>query len=113
MSDKILISDVGLSETIKCTICKNPNKTERGCDGSCQYDKELHAKIVEAVTGLAERRPHGEWLWKEYDPDYDCGDIVCSKCSVVIYEGVSPARLKVVKWPFCPNCGADMRGEEE
>lgn len=61
MSDIILISKVGLYETVRCAICKNPNQTERGCDGSCQYDKELHAKIVEAVTGISEKRPHGEW----------------------------------------------------
>lgn len=54
-------------------------------------------------------RPHGEWIWKEYDPDYDCGDIVCSECSVVIYEGVPQAKLKDISWPFCPDCGARMK----
>lgn len=53
MNDKILITKDALNETIRCAICQNSNKTERGCDGSCQYDKELHAKIVEAVTGVA------------------------------------------------------------
>lgn len=72
----------------------------------CHQKKPFRVFSDDAEKELG--RPHGEWIWKEYDPDYDCGDIVCSKCSVVIYEGVSQARLKVVKWPFCPDCGASM-----
>ena len=56
MSEQITIYTNGLEEVIRCAICKNPIKSESGCDGSCQYDKELHAKIVEAVTGLAEQK---------------------------------------------------------
>ena len=55
MSDQITIHTNGLEEAIRCAICENPIKSERGCDGSCKYDKELHAKIVEAVTGLADK----------------------------------------------------------
>ena len=63
---------------------------------------------------LKEReRPHGEWIWKSYGDDYDCGDIVCSKCSVVIHEGVRQAGLRGVTWHFCPNCGARMKGGDE
>lgn len=98
MSDIILISKVGLYETIKCAICKNPNQTERGCDGSCQYDKELHAKIVEAVMGIAEKRPHGEWIYhKEWYSDGECA-YECSRCGM----GAD------VDYNFCPNCGLPM-----
>ena len=98
MSDIILISKVGLYETIRCTICENPKQTERGCDGACKYDKELHAKIVEAVTGLAEQRPHGEWICKG-----SVGDGTwCSVCDTNI-------KLFPNRYSFCPNCGADMR----
>ena len=95
MSDIILISKTGLYETIKCTICKNPNQTERGCDGSCQYDKELHAKIVEAVIRIAEQRPHGEWLEQ----------LVSTECSVC------HKRFEYLPYDyrnFCPNCGTPM-----
>lgn len=61
MSDKILISKVGLYETIRCTICENPIKTERGCNGSCKYNEEMLSKIIDAVEGLAEERPHENW----------------------------------------------------
>ena len=51
-------------------------------------------KIHEAPTV---ERPHGEWE--------NCGGIFCARCSVckeVAYETAGN---------FCPNCGADMRGE--
>lgn len=48
------------------------------------------------------KRTHGKWI-------YDWGDIVCSKCSSVVYQGVPRDRLKGELWDFCPRCGADMR----
>ena len=104
MTDKILITEEALAETIRCAICKNPNKTERGCDGSCQYDKELHEKIVEAVTGIAEQRPHGTWI--DTDVTYeDTGDVErrCSNCK----HGDRQSPSAIV--PYCWYCGADMR----
>lgn len=45
-------------------------------------------------------RPKGKWVNKEgvY------GAVYCSECN---YE------LRVNNTNFCPNCGADMRGEDE
>lgn len=57
-------------------------------------------------------RPHGEWIWKEYNPDYNCGDIVCSKCNIEFFDGVPQERLKYTMWNFCPNCGASMIKKE-
>lgn len=42
---------------------------------------------------------HGEWI--DYDDDY--GSLMCSIC-----EKDAP---NDIPWDFCPNCGADMRGE--
>lgn len=122
MSDIILISKVGLYETIKCTICKNPNQTERGCDGYCQYDKELHAKIVEAVIGIAEQRPHGEWVKgreisrtmlcdKTLHIDYE--NFSCSVCGLVLDRLLYNVDGSPF-YKFCPNCGSDnrKRGDE-
>lgn len=102
MSDIILISKVGLYETVKCAICENPIKSERGCDGSCQYDKELHEKIVEAVEGIAEQRPHGEWLECE-DKRY----CECSNCWVVV------TKKEAEDFGYCPKCGSDNRKKED
>lgn len=42
---------------------------------------------------------HGRWI--DYDDDY--GALCCSVCDKDAPEDT--------RWPFCPNCGADMRGE--
>ena len=93
----------------------NLDPTKTMCD-VCLHDMICKAeqrgepyRDVDMCIMFEPKRPHGEWIWKAYDPDYDCGDIVCSKCSVVVYEGVQQVRLKCVKWNYCPDCGADMR----
>ena len=98
MSDLITINTNGLEEAIRCTICKNPNRTERGCDGSCQYDKEILSKIIDAVKGLADDRTHGEWI-------ESINDNICSVCK--------QNSLTHWKSPFCPCCGAKMHTTDE
>lgn len=56
--------------------------------------------INNASTIDAEPVRHGKWI-----SHGDCGVTECSCCGWNIEECVS--------WNYCPNCGADMRGEEE
>lgn len=58
-------------------------------------DKENKALLI-AIEALRNERPHGKWLttWDRYI-------FQCSCC-----------HGKCVKYNFCPECGADMRGEE-
>ena len=88
-----------IEEAIRCAICENPIKSERGCDGSCRYDEKLLNRIIEAVNGCIEAdRPHGEW---KYEPTKGA---FCSECGC----------HSIWNFNFCPNCGADMReGEVE
>lgn len=62
MSDLITINADGLEEAIRCAICENQIKSERGCDGSCRYDEKLFKRIIEAVNGCIEeqKRPIGK-----------------------------------------------------
>lgn len=46
-----------------------------------------------------EERPQGKWIFK-----HNSSDIWCSVCDENFDE--IPQKFK-----FCPNCGADMRGE--
>lgn len=46
-----------------------------------------------------EERPKGKWIIKHAN---GCNYYICSECSVLSND-----------WDnFCPNCGADMRGED-
>lgn len=50
-----------------------------------------------AIEALKNQRPHGKWKC-EYSRAY------CSECNDFIVGFILP--------DFCPNCGADMRGDE-
>ena len=57
-----------------------------------------------AISALKENRPKGEW-------DVNCQGIVfCSKCKKVINHNYDIDYMES-HFNFCPNCGADMRGE--
>ena len=56
---------------------------------------ENKGEWIEAVT---ERFPNGEKRMWHYE---------CSACST----GEPPCPINKEHWDFCPNCGADMRGE--
>lgn len=43
------IETEGLDEKIRCTMCTNPMRSDRGCDGSCQYDEKLYKQIMSII----------------------------------------------------------------
>lgn len=82
-----------------------------------QKDEEAFNMAIEALQ--AEPVKHGEW---ELDPngmDWNIPAWRCSECGFVAnYIGVEVNGLSnnPMNWAgsnFCPNCGANMRGEEE
>lgn len=50
--DMRLIYANPLSEAIRCAMCTNPIKSDRGCDGGCKVDEQMYKKVMEAVNGL-------------------------------------------------------------
>ncbi len=69
-------------------------------------DEILLIDKVQAQTELmmlpsAEPRKKGKWILHSYMPHNN----YCSNC-----EKDSPYNRR---WKFCPNCGADMRGEQD
>ena len=65
--------------------------------------------IIKRLPSAQPQRIKGRWVGTDYDgfadgnPVYD--EWKCSICGCVV-EDEEPT------WNFCPNCGADMRGEE-
>ena len=86
------------------------------------FEKELSAKynrrelaigfvgiksILNNLPSVQPERPKGEWVHSnEDDGDY----WECSQCKdqFVLEVDVTPKEARMF---FCPNCGADMRGE--
>lgn len=48
-NDLALIHTEGLDEEIRCTMCTNYMKSDRGCDGSCVVDKNMYKAVIDAI----------------------------------------------------------------
>ena len=70
-------------------------------DGKRQYISLC--RFQEAVTSAKSERKTGHWIAPKYYPTQFT--FTCSKCG---YKQSFNGKFK-----FCPNCGADMRGEQK
>jgi len=48
-NSNVISVSVGVSEAVRCAMCSNPNKSDRGCEGACSYDEKLYKRIMEAI----------------------------------------------------------------
>jgi len=71
--------------------------------GIAQISWDIISEKIKALPSVTPTREHGEW---ERGYSYPDGQYVkCSVCSEII-KCTYPMH-------FCPNCGADMRGEQK
>ena len=78
-----------------------------GDAGSEFADMIEHAETIDAVPSAQPERKKGKWHQRFY-PKVEM--MVCSECG---NEFSYDAETGVRDYNFCPNCGADMRGEAE
>lgn len=73
-------------------------------DGSVDTSYEWAETVRMAIEALQDK-PTGEWIKYESPIDYDDGKDAwdCSLCGAMVGKRMN----------FCPNCGADMRGDTE
>lgn len=79
--------------------------------------EERYLVPKDVIEEIMSDRPKGEWIMDENPHDGDCR---CSACMIAI-DAMHERNHKFLnvltggKWwtfyNFCPNCGADMRGE--
>lgn len=79
---------------------------------------ELNKDEKERLYKHFRKRKKGEWIkMSDADGTYWC----CSECGEELYRSLSfnreydlfPKKASIDKTNFCPNCGADMRGEQD
>ena len=78
----------GFDEEIRCKMCRNQMKTDRGCDGNCKYDEKLYEKIMQILNERIKPLPSAQpeiirckdckwWSNDDYrecsSPNYDDG----------------------------------------
>ena len=98
-----------LEEAIK-NLKELPCYEEDGCGIDCE-DCDFQKAINMAIEALKEPK-QGEWIFRPY-ADSTMGDIVCSECDIIYFEGVPESRIKGRLYNFCPICGARMKGGDE
>lgn len=72
-------------------------------NGAC----DRHAKMLKELPSAQPERKKGKWI--EVDDYYNR---ISGRCSVCGWES-HLYEDDVVGMNFCPNCGADMRGEQD
>ena len=49
ISRQAAIDTEGLDVQIRCEMCRNPMRSDRGCDGNRKYDEKLYEKIMQIL----------------------------------------------------------------
>jgi hypothetical protein len=112
MSDLIRRQDA-LQAIIGITTCENAEGIEIHCDASVADSEGWLGGVRDALRAIENlpsaepERTKGEWIKHENPTLGQCLKIVyeCSVC----HKGVGCEYF--VRRSFCPNCGADMRGD--
>ena len=47
--DVMAIHTQGLAEGIRCAMCTNSIKSDRGCDGDCIVDEDMYKKVADTI----------------------------------------------------------------
>lgn len=89
------------------------------------WSKTYEVEALKSLNGLLNQIPaadvrenvRGEWLYLGLDV---AGEYMyqCSHCKAIIYEpefliNYDKAQLLGNRFNYCPNCGAEMRGEKD
>ena len=99
-----------MTRLIDANAFKKENERLLHCDFPYLSEATLEELIDEAPTIDAEPVRHGKWKWLSctYDRVPKEKEYECSEChhKTIVHGDDMP-------WEkYCPNCGADMRGEE-
>ena len=80
-----------------------------GYDIDFSETPETKAELLNMIdyqdTADVRENVHGNWVGIDDDP---CETFECDRCGFVLEDWILGAFYN-----FCPNCGADMRGEED
>ena len=92
---------------------------EKMAEGSTLWDKCFSHEWAWTLTAVDKMptidpeslRPKGEWIGKQLD-NFRMWEAKCSECGWTGIENYD-AYIDPFDFNFCPNCGADMRGDTE
>ena len=108
-----LISRQEAIEVIDAVFPVDPMKSEYAQGIAC--GAALAKTYVEQLPSAQPERMRGKWIIKD-NPGTGWYRVTCSECGEDVTStapciGFYPNAK--VTWDYCPNCGADMRGEQD
>lgn len=59
-SDVMAIHTQGLDEGIRCAMCTNSMRSDRGCDGGCVINEDMYKKVMETINNQMFSQPTSE-----------------------------------------------------
>ena len=101
-----------LEEGIRCAMCTNAMKSEKGCDGGCVVDTKMYNKVMAEINSrLLRKIPwEGHWIKEKSIFGWDGHSYQCSECGRSIHLDTEMEDLD--DYPYC-HCGAKMQEVEE
>ena len=76
-------------------------------------DGYVYLNELEALPSAEPKRKTGEWLEKDVcETKGQIEEWQSAKCSVCGKYHTTPYLYSFDNYPYCPNCGAEMRGED-
>ncbi len=100
--EAICVDDCISRQAAITAIQKEYCDTDFGKDKKAIWENIGLTKALHIIQDLSSAEHKGKWV-HDPDPDAGLGWYTCSECGHNDYEDPD----------FCPNCGADMRGEED
>lgn len=110
-NDLALIHTEGLDEGIRCAMCTNSMKSDRGCDGSCVVNNAMYKEVMDVIenhiqpTSVTQIRAKGHWIEHPHEAglNWEYSRYECSECHDWAEDDSD----------YCPYCGAKMEASEE
>lgn len=111
MSDLIKREDVNNATERICSLCEEYKKYNGVMCGACHLDDFI--RIIDDIPSAEPERKTGKWIEREvFESKGQVEELQSAKCSVCGKYNTTPYLYYFDNFPYCPSCGADMRGEE-
>lgn len=102
----------GMEMPINCTHCPCSDDQTRFCNAAKKYIPML-GKPKFCPLATIEERKTGKWEEREVLSEKVIDEWQSARCSVCGRYHTTPYMYYFDNYSFCPNCGADMRGEAD
>lgn len=110
MNDSKAVEILNKIEALPCGYCYQGGKEFEEAVALAVHVLNIHESLEKKIEYLTKARPKGEWVLQAYEHFQGGNELYkydCNICGHREEHAYSDSELS----NFCPNCGADMRKE--